>query len=479
MNKNHRLFILGAGVLTLALIGLISVISSARADIAPPESPPGAVIVPGAETTQVRMMSEEVIFTLISSGDLAGQAKTDANFLMRNLGTTGENMDVRFPLVYGEALSYTEQFHEIEDFKVQVDGKPVTTTRITTTKSGSSRQIPWDSFPVRFPAGVDVKISVSYTTVGFGYDSDPFRQYRYILETGAGWNATIGAGDLIVRLPYPANEQNTGISVGYGTSKITGGPVFSGNEARWHFENLEPTSADNFDVSLVPLTTWKSILDERQNTQANPKDGEAWGRLGKAIKAAITYPKGYLREDEGGKKLFAEAVEAYDKAVTLLPKDALWHFGYADLLWSHYAYPSQGEHQDISELTRIAEELRLSQQIDPTIQRARDLLDWASEMMPWAIAKQGEKYNFLILTTTPTEEPATATPEEPAALITPTPDAATFVPSEQTITSKTVEPTTTIIPATSMPTAKNPICGSAMALPLLVGLVWFLARRRY
>lgn len=462
-----------AGAIPLALFAIMVVFIHASADIAPPESPPGAVIQPGSESTQVRMMSEEVILTLISSGDLIGEAKTEATFVMQNLGTADEQMAVRFPLVYGEALYYIDRFHEINDFKVQVDGKPVTTTRITTQGANSGSTIPWASFPVKFPAGVDVTIKATYTTMGFGYDNDPFRQYRYILETGAGWKDTIGSGELIVRLPYAASQQNVGVTSGYGSSQITGAPVFSGNEVRWHFENIEPTSADNFDISLVPLATWKTILVERQNTSTNPQDGEAWGRLGKAIKAAITFPKGYLRDDEGGNQLYAEAVAAYERAVNLLPKDALWHYGYVELLWSHYGYPTSGTRDD-AELVRLVKELWLSQQIDPTIPGAKDLLDWISGQIPAAIAKYGDRYDYLILTVIPTPEPASSTPE--VATVPPTtPATGTPVPS---LTLLPNPPTVTSLPATaqSQPTARNPLCGSAL-LPLLVGLLWVLGKR--
>jgi hypothetical protein len=42
-----------------------------------------------------------------------------------------------------------------------------------------------------------------------------------------------------------------------------------------------------------------------------------------------------LREDDGGLELYELSVEAYETAVALLPEDALWHAGFADLLATH------------------------------------------------------------------------------------------------------------------------------------------------
>jgi hypothetical protein len=482
MKTSGRVFSIWAGAVTLALFGLVVLFASASADIAPPESPPGVVIAPGSESTQVRMVSEVVTLTLISSGDLIGKVKTEAVFIMHNQGSSDERLDVRFPLNFGNALYYKDVFPEISDFKAQVEGRAVTTTRTISKLNPTGSDIPWASFPVTFPAGVDVKIRAEYTTQGFGYDNEPFRYFKYILETGAGWKDTIGSGELIVRLPFDATPQNVVISRGEGFSQVAGEPVYSKNEARWRFENLEPTTNDNFEVELVSLPSWKNILVERQNTSNNPKDGEAWGRLGKAIKTAITFPKGYLREDAGGLELFDEAVAAYTKSVTILPNDALWHYGFAELLWSHYFY-SSNESRDISEMAKLVNELRLSLQIDPTNQKVNDLVKNVSVSYPWALAKTNTGYDFLVLTATPTEIPVTFT-------VTPTRE----IVAGASLTPKSMTPTTsgniplTVTPAitqggehttpTKPVSEKNPICGSILVLPLLLlGLLRLIPRK--
>ena len=52
----------------------------------------------------------------------------------------------------------------------------------------------------------DVTIEVAYTVNGYGYY--PYDVFKYILETGAGWNGTIGIADVIVRFPFEVSEKN-------------------------------------------------------------------------------------------------------------------------------------------------------------------------------------------------------------------------------------------------------------------------------
>ena len=132
----------------LALVLSALVLQPVSADVAPPEPPPGVIISPGQEQTQVRMVSELVTLTVLEASSQArGEAKTEATFLMRNLGTADEQLDVRFPLVFGESAYYREQFPEIQNIRVTVDGKSVATTRqLLDTEFGAD--LPWAVFPV-------------------------------------------------------------------------------------------------------------------------------------------------------------------------------------------------------------------------------------------------------------------------------------------------------------------------------------------
>jgi len=472
--------------LLLAILLNLVFFKPARADVAPPESPPGVVILPGVETTQVRMVSEIVTLAVISNNEPGGKAKTTAEFLMKNLGQADEKMEARFPLVFGEALYYQGVYPEITDFKVLLDGSELPFNRITSIDDKSGEKIPWASFSVNFPAGKDVKIRVSYTAQGFGYE--PLLTFRYILETGAGWMDTIGSGDIILQLPYPASAQNVLFNKEIGFSKAAGLPVYSGNTASWHFENLEPGPGDNFEVEIISPLAWKKVLTERENTTKNPQDGEAWGRLGKAIKEAIRYPKGFLREDRDGIELYQEAVAAYEKAVTLLPKDALWHYGFADLLWSHYLYSVYfAGSQAYTELIKLETELRLSLQLDPSNQNANDLALWVSGTLPWALSQQNQQIDFLALTATPTYAPPSPTV---ANELTSVPEfSLTELPTigvleEDTPTPFKAEPTRQPVPLettaanSKLPAVPNPLCGSALLIPALVFLGFYVSKRQ-
>ena len=467
-----------ARVIILAFFISGLVFTPVRADVAPPESPPGTNIVPGNNSTQVRMLAERVTMTVISRplDKVLGQAKTEAAFLMRNMGTAAENIEVRFPLTFFDGRSDGfGGFPEIADIQITVNGKPVSTRRIISNFFGSDGKIydpsPWAAFNVNFPAGQDVPITVTYTTRGYGYQ--PYFALRYVLETGAGWNGTIGTADVIVRLPYEANAKNIMLDETTGFSQTTPGAQFIGNEIRWHFDDFEPTSANNIEISILQMPYWQKVLDEIDNTTKNPSDGEAWGRLGKAYKEIINLSK-FFRGDPAGLEMYQLSIQAYEKAVTMLPNDALWHYGFADLLWSHhylYHYASD-DTTDLPELVHAADEIRKSLTLDPQNENARQLASSMASQYPWAVGQTDKGYDFLILTATPTYAPQVVT-ETPATDSTFTP-----LPPKPSATILATKPPLPTMTPVKVPASGTPFCGgTALFLPLLAGLVWALSKR--
>ncbi len=222
------------------VIVMLMVPTSARADVAPPGHPPGSNPEPGTEGTQVRMMAETVLIDVLRNNDIKdlGQAKVTADFTMRNLGTSAENMGVRFPISSSNGFG---QVPEIKNLNVKVDDKTISTSRVMEQDPvWGSDPVPWAQFNVTFPPGQDVHIQVTYILDGTG--EYPFVAYYYVLHTGAGWNGTIGSADLIVRLPYEANTSNVIFDEEIGWSSTTAGGVIDGNQVKWHFDNLEPDS---------------------------------------------------------------------------------------------------------------------------------------------------------------------------------------------------------------------------------------------
>ncbi len=251
------------------------------ADIAPPEQPPGGNPAPGVETTQVRMVNETVLIDVIPTtpeGTL-GQAKVTVKFTMQNMGKESETLEVRFPLTSEYGTYYGNK--EIANFKVKVNGGSVPTHKIDSDYSGSYAG-PWAEFTVTFPPGEVLEVEVSYYVDGMG--EYPFIAFKYILETGSGWNGTVGGADVIVRFPYEVNPQNVIFDTEIGWSTTTPGGTIDGKEIRWHFEDFEPDTSSNFAISLVMPSVWRAILREKENLHKNSQDGEAWGRLGKLYK---------------------------------------------------------------------------------------------------------------------------------------------------------------------------------------------------
>ena len=469
-------------VISVFLVAVF-VIQPARADVAPPEMPPGSSLVPGAEATQVRMMTETVLLTVTGDpADSAGAiAHTNATFTMQNLGGADEKMQVRFPLTFfnGNSDGFGN-FPEIPEIAVKVNGKSVRTRRemqpFLNTNGASYQErseIPWAVFDVTFPPAKDVVIEVSYTVHGYGYY--PYEVFKYILETGAGWKDTIGVADVTVRLPYEVNQKNVWVAgseqSGFGES--TAGAVMSGKEVRWHFENLEPTWENDIQAVIVTPSLWQSVLKETSTVARNPNDGEAWGRLGKAYKEILRQKHGELRNDLGGQEMFQLSRQAYETCLAILPNDSLWHYGYADLLWSRYYFDVRLAQKDDTEgiLPLILSHLQAALAIDPRNQQARDLLTEISYSVDGAVQVDGDNFIFLGLTATPLPPTPWEHPTE-TAFPTPTGFALPSTPAAHSVPS--VE---SAAPAET-PAAK-PLCGSvSLIFPALAGAIWLARRKR-
>ncbi len=499
-----RLLLLAAALLVLG-VDFVPV----RADIAPPEPPVGTGIWPGTEYTQVRMVAETVVMQVLktASPGIPAQAMVQATFSMRNLGEAAEDLAVRFPLDY-YIYGYDDGTPDIDDLKVRVNGVTAAVRNIQGAINGGDL-LNWGVFDIRFPPGTDVEIEVSYTADASGYPPPAFVKsvvFRYVLATGAGWNGTIGAADIIVRLPYPLSYENV-IADETGFGDLTPGAVIAGNEIRWRFEDFEPGWNDNIAVPLVQPAAWLAVIDARENVAGSPNDGELWGRLGKAIKDVLQAHHMY-RTDEGAESLAQEAQAAYARAVELLPEDALWHYGYAELLFIrheswNYLEPEWLDPQDVN---LASEHLKISLELNPGYEPSHELLCAIQSLYPGSIAgceaegcHPGCVYDYLLLTATltpvpPTELAPTLTPLAPtftvvpptltpAATLAPTPttQATAIQPSATAGEAQPARPTTAPTQAAAPVTPPTParrVCPSAVGAPLaLVGFA-MLARKR-
>jgi hypothetical protein len=475
MNKYNPFFKIIGSLLIISLF-LAGNFQVSLADIAPPEQPPGGNPDPGVETTQVRMINETVLFEVIPTtpqGSL-GQAKVTATFTMQNLGTETERLAVRFPLTSSYGNYYGNK--EITNFKAKINGDSVPTQVITSDYFGSYEG-PWAEFTVLFPPGKDVKIEVSYYVEGMG--EYPYIAFKYILETGSGWNGTIGSADIVVRFPYEANPENVIFDTEIGWSTTTSGGEIGGKEIRWHVEDFEPDISSNFSISLVMPSVWRAILREKDNLNKNSQDGEACGRLAKLYKDIYFLRKGF-REDAGGQELYLMSQDAYQKATTILPRDALWKAGYADLLWVHWYYGQRfKENPDYSEVISALQLLRESINIDPKNEKAISLLDNIRYAVPEAVKEENGLYILLLLTSTPmVVSTQTGTPEPSISPQSPATQTLTQIPTDilrpaSPTSTERLPPATqstmlTITP-TKPETARKPIlpvCGVIVLIPL-------------
>jgi tetratricopeptide (TPR) repeat protein len=469
--KKAPLYFIVIGIFLLASL----LPSPARADIAPPAQPPGVTLLPETELTRVRMAAETVLMDVAQhapSGSL-GQARVTADFTMHNVGDASETMAVRFPLSANDGFF---NFPEITGLEVRVNGQLIATRRIELPDEFDD-PIPWAEFDVTFPARQDVFIQVQYTQEGTG--EYPYLSFKYILETGAGWYGTIGEGKIIVHLPYEANAYNVIFNAQIGWSETTPGGILNGREVNWFFEDLEPTNEDNFEVSLVMPSAWQKALTEQTRVSNNPQDGEAWGRLGKVYKEISRLRKG-LREDLGGQELYQLSQEAYEQAITLLPNDALWHAGYADLLWTHYYYYEYfSEQPNFSELLHILQLLDHSLTLAPGNSVATELLTSIAYTVPEAVQLDGSRFTIHYLTATPLIPPTSTETPPPTEPLSPTPtptpllqDAATATPTTAPSPTDTSLPTNpTLPPPTAIPSpAPAPTRPFLCGVPLLLFL---------
>jgi tetratricopeptide (TPR) repeat protein len=428
--------------LVLSVIVILFIFpSSVSADIAPPVQPPGSNLQPGAEFTQVQMAAETVLIDVQASAPPKsfGQAHVTASFTMHNQGNQAESMAVRFPIGGSNGFSSVQQ---IKDLHVKVGGKSISTRNIKgEDPNGGPDQVPWVEFDVSFPPGQDVQIEVAYTLEASG--EYPYCWFKYILSTGAVWKDAIGKADLIVRLPYPASDQNvlffTEDAQENSTPSATRGGVITGHEVRWHYDNLEPTREDDFGVDMVMPSAWESSLTELNNINQNPKDGEAWGRLGKLYKEMTFSSRGkgfrtFPDLDAGAQELYKLSLQAYGKATSLEPKDPLWHAGFADLL-SYHAYFMNMEGVDVTgEKIQALQEIQRALALAPNDPKVQEIAAEISSDFPDGMKQNGSSYDYPWLTATPfpptpmaqsivsTGTPLPENPATPApAALTPTP----------------------------------------------------------
>ena len=483
-----RLFLTLAAMIVALFVSVHP--TAVLADIAPPSQPSGADLIPGEEITQVRMVSETVIVSVSDlyyedhlfedfsdqdnsfSGNYydhsQGRAFVTATFHMMNLGDETEEMYVRFPLSSEDG--YFFGYPVIVDLSVRVNGDYVDTTTkeieprgslypslkwghasliLNPVRAGYIQSIVskdpgsherdyykwrrWEEFFVSFPPGEEVIVTITYTLEAEAWPTSPMVRFDYIMSTGAGWKDTIESADIILRFPYEASHLNVILD------QNDQDWVIEGNDIRWHYDDLEPTTSNDFDFIVSKPYEWRTtVISEQQKVIDNPNDDEAWGRLAKAYKYfAAETNKGYLRDDTGGLEIYQLSIDAYQKATELDPDDALWHVGFADLLLKGAEWRYDLDSNEL--IYRAVNELYTAHSLDPDNQVVSEAINWAEEILSYRKEfdlDEGESI-FLLLTRTPAPT-VTSEPPIPTETIEPSP-----VPPTITASATPIPPTST------------------------------------
>lgn len=463
------------GRLVKGLIVIVLVAGSAHhawarsnLDVAPPDPATGSGPVPENEQTQVRMVSEHVVLRIEDPvGHNPGYADVTADFVMRNLGTEAETLAVRFPLdatasgygLCGIPVEY--DYDSIRQVAVTVDGVPQPVTYTRTTFQTEAQPTPgprvdvvseveptlaiititrncWATFTATFPPQTDVALSVRYQTEPQIEGSSA--EYSYILETGAAWKDTIGSGEIEVVFPYNLTSEN------YHGCRAPEDCTVEGRTVRMTFTDLEPAYGSNVYVWALPPNVWRRLHAEREWVAVHPNDGEAWGRLARAYKEGIVERKGF-RPDDLGITWFRLSDAAYQKALELLPNDADWHYGYADLLCWNAAW-NQFDTTFDQATRRCLGELRAAVTLQPGHPDATARLNRMAvsgfEYVDQPVVKVTGGFDFLYLTPSPT-------PNAVVVPFTPTATAGAAAP-----TAPAATPTRVVVARTPAPTASPP-----------------------
>jgi hypothetical protein len=473
----------------IAFVFMASIVTPSFADIAPPPPSEGFTILPGNETTQVRMTYENVFMNI----DVNGVARVDANFVMRNTGNKEESMEVRFPLYSsiknqpgdlkcGFAGGGQLTGSPIQDLAVWVWDKPQPVKTVVETMAwhvfkggpeveGEKVVMPcWGVFAVVFPPGLDVPIEVKYTSPS----------YSYILTTGAGWKGTIGQADITFRLPY---EVVLGQSLDKCLPELC---LLNGRDIQWKFNDFEPT--ENVSINMIKPDVWWRIITEINNLKLNPSDGQAWKRLAIAYRDSLRWDINHdsFINDPENMKHYQLSVETFQKAINLISGDSDLHLRYAQLLCLNGVAVYAGNVFDLEPFEECVRQLKQSLALDPQNKNALDFLQNLSGFnlngKP-VIRMNGPQPDYLILTPsfvlqssgTPTAIAPTSPKPTQTPIATQTP-VATFTPAPSLQPTVTPDFTPTLLLGMPTPLPAQTETGTGAVWPwALVPLAAILA----
>ena len=172
-----------------------------------------------------------------------------------------------------------------------------------------------------------------------------------------------------------------------------------------------------------------------------------------------------------GLEMYQLSRDAYQKAVTLLPNDADWHYGFADLFCWNAGYNNFLVNSETEAWTECIEQVQQVLNLNPNHEKTKELIEFYGGF-EGMIDFNGTQPDYLILTpqptatVVPTEKPIQAT-ETFTAMASPTAQVTKTEAPEIVIVN-----TPTSIPAKTETESKMPILfGGAILLLIAVLLV--------
>ena len=424
-----------------------------HADIAPPAQAPGSNPQP-SQPTKVQMLSEKVVLQVLQvkgkGNDDLPLAEVTASFIMRNGGSADESMVVRFPITnpsgWGDGFGGQP---EIRNVIIKVNGKPVRISVVTTPNPIGPKEpdIKWAAFDATFPVGKDTFIEVSYALDSSG--DQHYGEFRYILETGAGWDGPIGDAQIVLDLPYDATDENVVLE-----ASTPNGVIANGNVS-WEFKNLEPTPLDDFHVTMLAPSTWNRIVEARAEAQHKPNDARVWRDLAKAYRSAIFVKYG----PQNGAKFVPLVEEAYAHAIDLDKSSAQLPAELAETLVDIYPAIIDGLDADAapSIFAALAESFKRDPKNATALRLLKDLRNVLAQMASGSgegaetAKKQLDALNKIAAdagVSQPAPVPATPPPPPSTTPITPTVEVTAVTTATGAMTS-TVEANKEITPTTA------------------------------
>ncbi len=315
LDRRHLIILVSGLFLASLLLGL-TLLTPARADVGvQPILPGGSSIEPDGQTPIV--MAAEVITMNVRLATEADNAIVQLNpeayglqfkpvwyklvaevqveFTMYNPTAEVVSQTTWFPLASSLSsvnweLNPDEIVPRIASFAVHVNGNPLdyTTVELPNPQGTDKPLLPWASFPVSFVAGTNTSIHVSYLLPLPRAIKGSELALSYIFQTGAGWAGPIGKAELTVHLPYNASRpvevivrvDPSHLDLPYHISYPIGQDYHFGDPddytVHWSWENLEPTSQDDFFAWLIDPDLRQALEDSWDPIVADQENGQAY-----------------------------------------------------------------------------------------------------------------------------------------------------------------------------------------------------------